>query len=441
MTADGVLYSYMVGTGETYFAAFALAIGLGEVLAGLVASVPLVTGALLQLVSPWAVARLGSLRRWVVICATVQSLSFLPLAVGAVVGAMPAWLLFLVVAVYWAVNYGQGPAWNTWVTTLVPRRIRARYFANRSRVAQFGTLGGLVFGGVVLHAVKGSSNAVHAYAALFLAAAAARFAASRCIAGQREPVPIPPDFRLVGWREMASRWRHGHDARLLTYMLAMQVAVQISGPYFTPYMLARLEFSYAQFMLLVSVSFVARSICLPYIGRLAHALGPRAVLWIGGVGILPLSALWIVSDNYWYLVATQVLAGAMWACYEMATFLLLFETIPASERTSVLTLFNFANALAIVGGALVGAAVLTLFHAEPWVYFLIFGLSFAARVCTVPLLARVRVPEFEPVDLPLRPIAVRPSAGSLDRPVLAGIDAETPAPGEPGKAGDPAVVP
>src|SRR6185312_4097447 len=78
--ADGATFSVMVGIGETYLPAFALAAGLGELAAGLVATVPLLAGGLLQLVSPLAIRRLGSHRRWVVFCTLCQALSFLPLA-------------------------------------------------------------------------------------------------------------------------------------------------------------------------------------------------------------------------------------------------------------------------------------------------------------------------------------------------------------------------
>jgi hypothetical protein len=62
--AEGVAWSVMVGIGETYFPAFALALGMGEVGAGLIASIPLLAGGLLQLVTPHGVTRLGSRRRW-----------------------------------------------------------------------------------------------------------------------------------------------------------------------------------------------------------------------------------------------------------------------------------------------------------------------------------------------------------------------------------------
>jgi cyanate permease len=65
-TADAAAYSVMVGCGETYLPAFTLALGFGPVAAGLMASVPILVGALVQLVTPYAVTRLGSNRVWVI---------------------------------------------------------------------------------------------------------------------------------------------------------------------------------------------------------------------------------------------------------------------------------------------------------------------------------------------------------------------------------------
>lgn len=99
-SADAVSFSLMVGAGETYIPAFALALGASDVVAGLVSSAPLLTGAVLQLVSPLAVLRLGSHRRWVVLCARIQAASFAPLIVGAALGALPLVGLFGAVSLY-----------------------------------------------------------------------------------------------------------------------------------------------------------------------------------------------------------------------------------------------------------------------------------------------------------------------------------------------------
>jgi MFS family permease len=212
-------------------------------------------------------------------------------------------------------------------------------------------------------------------------------------------------------------------------MLALQVAVQISGPYFTSFMLGQLKMSYASYLLLIATSFTARIVMLPMLGRLTCTIGAQRVLWYSGVGIVPLSALWIFGDSILYLLIVQFVAGAVWAAYELATFLLLFETIREEERTSVLTTFNFANAVAMVAGALLGGALLGGLGTDHTAYMVIFGISGVVRLGTLPLLARsVGKPltmQMEPMPVPTGVLAVRPNLGAIERPLLPGIDGES----------------
>jgi len=236
-TAEGSAFSLMVGTGETYLAAFVLAVGLGQVTSGLIASVPLLAGALLQLVSPLAVRALGSHRRWIVACARTQAFALVLLAIAAGIGSIPAAAAFLIASVYWGAAMAAGSAWNTWITTLVPRGIRANWFARRSRVMQSCTLGGFLAAGAILQ-FAGDAYKTTAFALLFGLAALFRFASAELLARHSEPEPLPEGQRLVGVSELALRIRHGDDGRLLFYMLCVTLAAQTAAPFFTPFMLA-----------------------------------------------------------------------------------------------------------------------------------------------------------------------------------------------------------
>jgi len=442
MSADASAFSVMVGIGETYLPAFALAVGVGEVAAGLLASVPPLAGAVLQLASPAAVRRMGSHRRWVVVCAVTQALSFVPLIAAALAGAIPTALLFLVATLYWGSGMGTGPAWNTWVGTIVPARLRAGYFSRRTRITQIGVLGGLLLGGAVLQVGTEMSQRLHAFAVLFLGAAACRAASARLLASTSEPIPLPENYRRVPAAEVLGRlFRRSREGRLLLYLLSVQTAVNLSAPYFTPYMLGQLRLSYAAYMVLVAASFGAKILMLSPLGALARRFGARHLLWVGGLGIVPLASLWIVSDWYPYLLGVQCVAGTAWGAYELATFLLVFETIREEERTSVLTTFNLANALAMVGGSLLGGWLLAHLGEHQSAYWAIFGLSSLARAATVVFLVRVPTPTLDAVPVAIRTVAVRPSAGSIDRPILPSIRKspdEATAP-EPSAARSPAV--
>src|SRR5262249_6568218 len=147
-------------------------------------------GALLQLVSPWGVRRLRSHRRWVVTCALLQAASFIPLCGAALHGPLPAPGLLLIATLYWAAGMAAGPARPTRVGTLIPRSMRSRCFARRTRVGQFAMLLGLLLGGAILHLGEQRGMQLYAFAVLFAVACLARGWSSWLPAHQSEPDPL-----------------------------------------------------------------------------------------------------------------------------------------------------------------------------------------------------------------------------------------------------------
>jgi MFS family permease len=263
-----------------------------------------------------------------------------------------------------------------------------------------------------------------AFALLFAAAASFRAASAVFLSRQSEPQPLPEGFRTLALRDVALGAGSRADAHLLAYLLALQVAVYVAAPFFTTYMLGPLGLSYPWFMLLTGASFAAKALVLPALGRFARRFGARRLLWLSGIGVVPLPALWNLSDSLSYLMGLQMLAGVIWGAYELSVLLLFFETIPHAERTSMLTFFNLANATAMLVGSLMGAALLSALGESRGGYAILFGTSSAAR-CTCLLLLR-RLPDLRtvPRSLVVRTLAVRPSMGGVDRPVLASLAEE-----------------
>ncbi len=419
--ADGLAFSAMVGMGEAYIAAFALALGLGEIAAGLVVTLPLLAGGFLQLVTPAGVRWLGSARRWTVLCAGLQAASLAPFALGALAGRLPAWAVFAAATLYWAAGMAATPSWNLWVERLVPRRVRLRYFARRTGLVQLGMLASLVAGAALLEGAKAQDRPLAGFALIFTLAALGRAVSTRVLAAQSETAPA--DIAPIGLapRALLGEFRHGAGGRLLVYLLAFTASVMIAGPYFSPYMLARLRFSYWEYMGLIGTALLAKVLVLPRLAAVAQRLGLVNLLRLGWLGILGLPALWLVSQAYGYLLCLQVVSGAFWAAQEYAVFLLLFETIPAGRRIALLTAYNLGNALATIGGSLVGAALFAVAGGETAGYVTLFVASSLARVACLALLLRVRGAARLPRPAVFRLEALRVEMGGVLKPVLATV--------------------
>jgi hypothetical protein len=387
-TAEGTATSVMVGVGETYLPAFVLALSGSQVACGLISTVPLLMGAVLQLVTPCMVQWCQSYRRWVVFTATVQAAAFVPLAAAGIVGAMPLTLVFLSAALYWGAGMASGAPWNAWMETLVPERLRARYFARRTLIGQWGVSAGFVVGGVTLQAASGGNGHLWAFGLLFLAAAGSRLLSSCLLARQSEPQPPPRGSDRPAPCGLWDALGEATKGPVLVYLLATQMAVQVAGPYFNPYMLGHLEFSYSAYVVVICTSAVAKILFLPAVGRIVDQWGVQRVFWISGLAVVPLPALWIISSAFPYLLAVQVFSGVAWGAYDLATLLLFFQTIPRQRRVQVLSVFNVANAAATVAGSVIGGGVLSAFGASRSAYLAVFAVSTLARAAALVLLAR-----------------------------------------------------
>jgi MFS family permease len=428
LTADGACWAVMSGAGEWQFALFVLAIGLSEVTAGLVGTVPLFVGALIQLVTPWGVRRVGSIRRWVWVCALLQALSILPLIVGALVGWMPWWGVYATVALFFATGYATAPPWQAWFTSLVPGSIRAPFVGLRNRFVQAGLAVGML-ASLFLEYGAQQGWALFAFVGVFGVAVVARLVSTICLACQSEAEPglveriEPPTFRVMR--------RHFSDRRtrqLLLYMLAFFLAVFTVAPYLIPYMRKQLGFEYWQVTTVLAVMLGVKALVLPLVGRLAKRHGPARVLWFGAITTVPLVTLWPLNDSFWYIITLQGIAALAWACWETATFLLVFDIIPAERRTPVLTIYQLAQASAFLLGSLFGALVLEVIGVDRTGYAVLFIASGGMRFMTLFMLAGL-----EPSGLRLRhrtrrmlvrSVSLLPGAGLLGRSGESGVGVE-----------------
>lgn len=416
-TDDGITHAFMVGIGETFIPAFALAAGAAQVHGGLVYTIPFLIGATVQLVTPAGVDRIGSPRRWILLCATIQALCFIPMAIAAVLGAVPLLLVYACASVYWTVNLGAAPAWNAWVGALFPARIRATYFSRRSRICQVALLLGLLLGGVLISRYEHTPLELSSYALLFMAASLSRALSTRALVQQSEARSMLP-ARRVSPIDFLRRIRGTPEGRVVAALLVFMLAVQVSSPFVTPYILRGLAMDKDQFTISVVTLFAAKSLALPLVGRLAGSWGARRLLIVGALVVAAASGLWIVSTAPAWIYAMQVVSGMGWAAYEMALFLLLLEHIREEERTAMYAAYYFFNAIVTVLGSFVGAAAIDALGGGVTAYWWVFGASAVLRFAAIPLMLRIPRHGHERT-VPVIAVEVGTEVGAMDEPIIA----------------------
>ncbi len=353
---DGMAYSVQVGAGETYFSAFALFLQASAQQVALISTLPPLLASSAQIFSAWVGDHVGR-RRLVVAGCALQALLWLPiLLVPVLFPAHAAVGLLALLALYYSANNLAAPQWTSIMRDLVSERRRGRYFGHRTRLTTITTFVSLVVCGVILDEFDTASRTYFGFAVIFVVAFLARVISTYHVSFLHEPpAPSPPpDMHIEHWwRSLQSTGAIGFSS----YVALMNAAVGVSSPFFTVYMLRDLSLSYLQFTVLSGTSVFVQFLMLGTWGRIADIYGNRLVLIVTSLSLPIVPAVWILSDDFWALMAFQVLSGLTWSGFTLATGNLLYELVPRTRRAAYVAFHNVGTAAGVFAGAMLGGAL------------------------------------------------------------------------------------
>ncbi len=399
---DVAFYSLMVGLGETYLSAFVLTMGFSERASGLLITLPTLIGSVIQLLSALCVRLFGSQRKWVMISASIQATSLLGLsALGLglpLSDVAKERAVFGLITAYWTFGLAAGPSWSSWIGSIVPDHCRTHFFAYRTRVAQLFTVVGLIVAGLALETRGPGELKLPIFALLFAVSALCRYISVGFLKQHPEGMIKPsidarnllkPDF----WRWLAAR----RTFTIIVFLFVTQIATNVSGPFFNAYMLKHLALDYEHYVALVSIAFATRVLSGGALQRLAHRLGSTTLTHLGAFLIVPIPALWVLTDSFGWLLLFQALTGFAWGCHELGVTLLYMEKQSHHERAGLMTITQLLNASAMFLGSWIGFLMLGSGPTQAFSYYSIFIASSCLRLLPIfalPLLgdSRIRFP-------------------------------------------------
>jgi MFS family permease len=322
-------------------------------------------------------------------------------------------VLALVAFLTWGFGGLSVPAWTALVSRVVPRPQHGWFFGLRGSAQQAGVLAAILSGGWLLAWVGRTAGEALAFALLFLAAGLARASGAALLArvpetvraGAERPRAAPP---LAGART-TRKFR-----RLALYLWALHLATHVSTPFFVPYMLRDLGFSYGLVGVLLAIPATVKIATLRFWGRVADRVGPGPMLrtscWL--VSVVP--ALWLVPGGAWWIALAQVFSGLTWGAFELAQASSILQATRGRERE--VALLNVVDGGMLIAGSLIGGAVVNLFAGPGRSGYLAAMLVSAVLrlVPSVGMFIQVRGlgrPAWSHLAIPLKVWSVRPTRG------------------------------
>ena len=413
LALEGAFQSLAQGLGEAYLGAYALLLGAGGLALGLVATLPTAATAAAQILARRALTRAGGARRLLARSWSAQAIGYL--ALGLCVLAPYPWSVVALVTVAlfaWGCGGLAVPAWTSLVSALVPRSRHGWFFGLRGAAQACGVLTAILSGGALLSILTGRGHEALGFVLVFGYAALGRVFGSVLLARLPDPARAEPGRpRPVELKPIRSSRKF---RRLSIYLWSLHLATHVSSPFFVPYMLRELRFSYLLVGALIATPAIVKVATLGIWGRLADRLGPGPVLRTTGWLVAPVPALWLLSKSPWWILAAQVYSGLVWGAFELAQASSILQTTRARERQ--VAWFNAVDGGVLIAGSLIGGTVVNVVSGRGGQgYLAAMGLSTILRLLpAVGILWRLRGigrPAWSHLMMPLRVWTVRPTRG------------------------------
>ncbi|MGL5061264.1 MAG: MFS transporter [Microcoleus sp.] len=252
--------------------------------------------------------------------------------------------------------------WFSWMTAVVPHRLRGRYFGLRNSATTLVSLLGVPLMGIGVSAW--GTDPIFGYGmVLFFGVAAGLFslgfqfsmvdvnpqARSKPAGGEKVPKQTAENKKNL----IPSVLQDTNFLRFLAYFTLWTFAVNLSAPFFNIYLLKDLNLNVSLVTIYSSLSAGANLLLLMFWGKLADRLGNRPLLIAVGLLVAVTPVLWLGIGNnpiaLWaWLPLLHLLAGTTLGAIDLCTNNIQMEIAPI-DRPS--TYFAIASAISGVAGA------------------------------------------------------------------------------------------
>lgn len=343
-----------------FLSVYAIALGASNAQVGWLAIANGAAGAAALLPGARIAERARS-RRWVVLLSGggVGRLCVLLMAIApALFGNHEAVLaLIALTAVRWFAGSLGHPAWMSLLTDIVPVDLRRFYISRRMLgMAAVAAIGAPMAG--LLVRFSGGVSSVGAFQWAFLVAFG--FGAMSTLVYSRIEEPPRPTDQAKSRGSTRAMLRDRGFMRFLSGTLLLHTTTMIAGPFFAAYLVRDLGASATAVGALATVDALSSVVGQYAAGHIAVRYGSLRLLK-GSMFLLPLlPLLWAVSTSPWHPLLPNLIGGAAWAAFNLASFNLLLEYAPPQN----LPRYAATHQSAVLASSLIGPVIGTVIVAS-----------------------------------------------------------------------------
>jgi MFS family permease len=283
---DGIASQSMVTlTGGVFLVAFALKLGASNSIIGFLAAIPPLMQ-LLQIPAIFLVEKVKNRRAISVYTSLISRIFWLFVAFIPFLFSKELGLLFLIIALFLQSGFGaiSSCSWGSWMRDLIPKDQLGAFYSRRMRFSiGFGIILSLLAGVFIDWGEKTfPAQEIYTFAFLFFLGFIAGMIGIRFMSTIPEPRLMIEGERPNFWQTILKPFKDISYQKLLWFLGSWSFAVNIAAPFFTVYMLKRLQMDMSFIVLLMILSQTMNVAFLRTWGRFTDHFSNKSVFAICG---------------------------------------------------------------------------------------------------------------------------------------------------------------
>lgn len=372
---DGILTQIMGNlTGGAFLVAFALLLGASNVVIGLIAAMQAFSQ-VLQIPAIYLVEAMRNRKALMVFSLFASRIFWLLLALVPWFIPKPYQIdaMFVALFIDYALGTIAGLAWHSWMRDLIPENILGQYMGKRMAISTgVGVVITLAAGlGVdAFTANTAGTSALVLYSIYFALGGLFGLWGIYFIARTPEPIMERRPHPSI-WGPIREPFQDRNFRRLLMFLGSWNFAVNLAAPFFTVYMLKRLDLSMSLIVAFAILSQVLNVFFFRLWGRLADRYSNKSVLAESGFMFVSTFAIWpfaALPEQYWItltvLLLIHAMAGISTAGVTLCTGNIALKLAPRGKATAYLAVRSFVAGIAATIAPILGGVLGNWFETE-----------------------------------------------------------------------------
>ncbi|MCY3956964.1 MAG: MFS transporter [Chloroflexi bacterium] len=409
-----------------FLAAFALLLGASNVHIGILTALPPILQPV-QLVAVVLIERLRMRKPFAVMSYFIAYAAWIPVAVIPFVLDIPhagaVTLLLVFVALRGIAQAFLNPSWIGWMRDIVPQDVMGSFFSQRMRIATIAAAVAGLIGAFYIDWWAGrvpEPEQIYGYSyAMLFGSILLGFGAVGFMARMPEPRMVAPEGQRPTILQMlAAPLRDANYRQLMSFLMVWSLASQLAVPFFSVYMLTKLEMPLSAVVGLAVLSQATSVLFVNVWGGYVDRFGSKVVLSISSSLYLLVVLGWTFTTTpdphaltVPLLIVLHFLIGIASAGINLASTTIRMKMAPQAQSTSYLTGASLAASLGAGIGPILGGIFVDFFSVRrfeisiEWVdpartvefpavfltgYDFLFALAFLFGLVTLSVLGRVR---------------------------------------------------